>query len=51
MTDGLLTDEQLKASVPMQREGNIDDMAGIILFLANLKTSSKRKYGIDLYQV
>ncbi|KAF7799433.1 hypothetical protein EIP86_010668 [Pleurotus ostreatoroseus] len=35
MTEGLFTTEKLKAAVPLQREGTLDDMAGLTLFLAS----------------
>ncbi|THH30574.1 hypothetical protein EUX98_g3616 [Antrodiella citrinella] len=35
MTEGLVTDASVKAGVPLNRVGDIDDMAGLILFLAS----------------
>ena len=35
MVDGLISDEYVKAGVPLHRAGTIDDMGGLILFLAS----------------
>ncbi|KAI0076750.1 NAD-P-binding protein [Panus rudis PR-1116 ss-1] len=35
MTSGLITEAHIKAGVPLQREGSINDMAGLIIFLAS----------------
>ncbi|TCD65820.1 hypothetical protein EIP91_002170 [Steccherinum ochraceum] len=35
MTEGLIPDATVKASVPLQRAGDINDMGGLILFLAS----------------
>lgn len=35
MTEGLFTEEKLRAAVPLQRAGTVDDMAGLTLYLAS----------------
>lgn len=35
MVDGLISDEYVRAGVPMHRAGTMDDMAGLILFLTS----------------
>lgn len=35
MIDGLISDEYVKAGVPLHRAGTIDDMGGLILFLTS----------------
>lgn len=35
MTEGLITDAGMKAAVPLGRAGNMDDMGGLVLFLAS----------------
>ncbi|PIL35180.1 hypothetical protein GSI_02970 [Ganoderma sinense ZZ0214-1] len=35
MVDGLISDEYVKASVPLHRAGTIDDMGGLVLFLSS----------------
>ncbi|CAL1713625.1 unnamed protein product [Somion occarium] len=35
MTEGVVTDAHVRDGVPLQRAGNIDDMGGLILFLAS----------------
>lgn len=35
MIDGLISQEYINAGVPLHRAGSIDDMGGLILFLAS----------------
>ena len=35
MVDGLISDEYVRAGVPLHRAGTIDDMGGLILFLSS----------------
>lgn len=35
MSDGLISADMMKAAVPLGREGSVDDMAGLILYLAS----------------
>ena len=35
MVDGLISDEYVRAGVPLHRAGTIDDMGGLVLFLTS----------------
>ncbi|OCH90439.1 NAD-P-binding protein [Obba rivulosa] len=35
MTEGLVTEQYIQSSVPLRREGDIDDIGGLVLFLAS----------------
>ena len=40
MVDGLISDEYVRAGVPLHRAGTIDDMGGLVLFLTSRVRSS-----------
>ena len=35
MSDGLVSEEAMKQAVPLGRQGDVDDMGGLILYLAS----------------
>ena len=54
MVDGLISDEYVRAGVPMHRAGTMDDMAGLILFLTSrvrASSSAQIACGADLMHV
>ena len=42
MVDGLISDEYVKAGVPLHRAGTLDDMGGLVLFLTSRVRLSRR---------